>query len=77
LMNMGRYWQKKKKMPLPELVKAIIHLKWALDDSFDGSTNSVNDKLCILTQFFKYVLGLRLGETIRLPIDPLIEVNGE
>lgn len=64
-------------MPLPELVKAIIHLKWAVDDSFDGSTKSVNDKLCILTQVFQYGLGLRLGETLRLPIDPLIEVNGE
>ncbi|TOC83149.1 hypothetical protein CGJ76_23860, partial [Vibrio parahaemolyticus] len=73
----GKVLAKKNKMPLPELVKAIIHLKWAVDDSFDGSTKSVNDKLCILTQVFQYGLGLRLGETLRLPIDPLIEVNGE
>ena len=31
----GRVQAKKEKMPLPELVKAVIHLKWAVDDAFD------------------------------------------
>lgn len=73
----GRVLAKKEKIPLPELVKAIIHLKWAVDDSFDGSAKAINDKLCILTQVFQYGLGLRLGEVLRLPKDPLREIDGE
>jgi hypothetical protein len=73
----GNVLAKKAKMPLPELVKAVIHLKWAVDDNFDGSLKAVNDKLCILTQIFQYGLGLRLGEVLRLPKEPLIEVEGE
>lgn len=73
----GRAQAKKEKMPLPDLVKAVIHLKWAVDDRFDGSTKAINDKLCILTQAFQYGLGLRLGEVLRLPLNPLIEMDGE
>ena len=73
----GRVQAKKEKMPLPELVKAVIHLKWAVDDAFDGSSKAINDKLCILTQVFQYGLGLRLGEVLRLPLNPLIEMDGE
>ena len=64
-------------MPLPELVKAIIHLKWAVDDNFDSSINAINDKLCILTQVFQFGLGLRIGEVLRLPQNPLIKMDGE
>lgn len=73
----GRLQAKKEKMPLPELVKAVIHLKWAVDDLFDGSIKAINDKLCILTQVFQYGLGLRVGEVLRLPLNPLIEMDGE
>jgi hypothetical protein len=73
----GRVLAKKEKMPLPELVKAVIHLKWAVDDCFDGSAKAVSDKLSVLTQVFQYGLGLRLGEVLRLPKDPLIEIDGE
>lgn len=68
---------KKEKMPLPELVRAIIHLKWAVDDKFDGSSKAINSKLCILTQVFQYGLGLRVGEVLRLPLNPLVEMDGE
>jgi len=27
----------KEKMPIPELVRAIVQLKWAVEDQFDGS----------------------------------------
>lgn len=73
----GRVQAKKEKMPLLELVKAVIHLKWAVDDAFDGSSKAINDKLCILTQVFQYGLGLRLGEVLRLPLNPLTEMDGE
>lgn len=73
----GRVLAKKKKMPLPDLVRAIIHLKWSVDDKFDGSAKAINDKLCILTQIFQYGLGLRMGEVLRLPKKPLIEMEGE
>ncbi len=48
-----------------------------MDDGFDGSAKAINDKLCILTQVFQYGLGLRLGEVLRLPFNPLIEMDGE
>ena len=73
----GRVQAKKGKMPFPELVKAIIHLKWAVEDAFEGSAKAINDKLCILTQVFQYGLGLRLGEVLRLPVNPLKEIDGE
>lgn len=73
----GNIVSKRDKMPFPELVKAVIHLKWAVDDNFDGSLKAINDKLCVLTQVFQYGLGLRLGEVLRLPKDPLVEMDGE
>jgi hypothetical protein len=73
----GRVLAKKEKMPTLELVKAVVHLKWAVEDSFDGSARAVSDKLSILTQVFQYGLGLRLGEVLRLPKDPLREIDGE
>lgn len=73
----GRVLAKKGKMPLPELVKAIIHLKWAIDDKGDNTTKGVSDKLCVLTQAFQFGLGLRIGEVLRLPQKPLVEMDGE
>ena len=64
-------------MPLPELVKAIIHLKWAIDDKGDNTAKGVSDKLCVLTQAFQFGLGLRIGEVLRLPQKSLVEMDGE
>lgn len=65
-----------KKLPMPELVRAIIHLKWAIDEQWDGSVRAQLDMLSILTQAFQYGLGLRIGEVLRLPKDCLVETNG-
>lgn len=73
----GREQVVKDKMPLPELVRAIIHLKWRVEDQYDGSFRAQSDKLSVLTQAFQYGLGLRLGEVLRLPVNPLIEKDGD
>lgn len=65
------------KMPLPELVKAVIGLKWAIADQWDGSIRAEMDMLCVLTQVFQYGLGLRIGEVLRLPENCLAPINGE
>lgn len=65
------------KLPLPELVRAIIHLKWAIEDQWDGSVRAQLDMLSILTQVFQYGLGLRIGEVLRLPKDCLVLIDGE
>lgn len=65
------------KLPLPELVRAVIHLKWAIDDQWDGSIRAQIDMLSILTQAFQYGLGLRIGEVLRLPKNCLVEIDGE
>lgn len=65
------------KMPLPELVKAVIGLKWAIAGQWDGSIRAEMDMLCVLTQVFQYGLGLRIGEVLRLPDNCLVPINGE
>jgi len=67
----------KEKMPIPELVRAIVQLKWAVEDQFDGSDRAISDLLSVYTQAFQYSMGLRIGEVLRLPVDCLQEVNGE
>jgi len=67
----------KEKMPIPELVRAIVQLKWAVEDQFDESDRATSDLLSIYTQAFQYSMGLRIGEVLRLPVDCLQEVNGE
>lgn len=66
-----------RKLPLPELVKAIISLKWAVQEQWDGSFRAKMDMLAVLTQAFQYGLGLRIGEVLRLPKNCLITINGE
>lgn len=65
------------KLPLNSLVKAIIALKWAIQDQQDGTVRSKIDFLAVLTQVFQYGLGLRIGEVLRLPKDCLVYINGE
>lgn len=67
----------KEKMPIPELVRAIVQLKWAVEEQFDGSDRAVSDLLCVYTQAFQYALGIRIGEVLRLSVDCLQEINGE
>ncbi|TCK16418.1 hypothetical protein [Marinobacterium mangrovicola] len=59
------------KMPLPELIRAIIALRWKVEESFDGSDRAISDTLCVYTQVFAYALGLRAGEILRIPHDCL------
>jgi hypothetical protein len=66
-----------RKLPLPELVKAIISLKWAVQEQWDGSFRAQMDMLAVLTQAFQYGLGLRIGEVLRLPKNCLLTMNGE
>ena len=59
------------KMPLPELVRAIIQLRWKVEEMFDGTDRMTSDLLGIYTQVFSYALGLRIGEILRIPEDCL------
>ncbi|WP_010490642.1 hypothetical protein [Pseudomonas sp. S9] len=65
------------KLPLPELVKTIIALKWAVQEQWDGSFRAQMDMLSVLTQAFQYGLGLRIGEVLRLPKNCLVTISGE
>lgn len=67
------------KMPVPELVRAIIQLKWKVEEEYKSNPNhrTASDLLCVYTQAFQFGLGLRIGEVLRLPADCLIEYNGE
>lgn len=65
------------KLPLPELIKAIIALKWAIKTQWDGSLRAQIDYLAVLTQVFQFGLGLRIGEILRLPKNCLVEIGGE
>ncbi|HGO9799662.1 hypothetical protein [Pseudomonas aeruginosa] len=65
------------KLPLPSLVRSIIELKSAVEDSDDKSTRAEMDKLSVYTQAFQYSMGLRIGEVLRLPADCLVNIEGQ
>ncbi len=65
------------RMPEPELIRGIIELKNRIEESFDGSDDSINDLLSVYTQAFQYGLGLRVGEVLRLAKDCLFEHEGK
>lgn len=67
------------KMPVPELVRAVIQLKWKVEEEYERNPNhrTASDLLCVYTQAFQYGLGLRVGEVLRLPVDCLFEYEGE
>jgi hypothetical protein len=65
------------KHPDTELVRAIIELKLAIQNNYDGSARCKMDMLAVMTQVFQYGLGLRIGEILRLPKDCLIDIDGE
>lgn len=64
---------KKNKMPDHELVRAVIQLRWAIEEKFDNTDRMISDMLGIYTQAFSYALGLRAGEILRIPFNCLIE----
>lgn len=67
------------KMPVPELVRAVIQLKWKVEEEFERNPNdrTASDLMCVYTQAFQYGLGLRIGEVLRLPVDCLFEYEGK
>ncbi|WP_261844259.1 hypothetical protein [Aliamphritea ceti] len=70
----------KEKMPIPELVRAVVQLKWKVEEAYKLDPlnhHLISDLLSVYTQAFQYGLGLRIGEVLRLPYDCLQEFNGE
>lgn len=71
------------KIPNRELIQTILRAKWALEEAkiiaeADGTyLRWESDLLSVFTQAFQYGMGLRIGEVLRLPVDPLIQANGE
>lgn len=66
-----------KRMPQQDLIRSIIQTKWAIESSQDNTPRLESDLLAIYTQAFQFAIGLRIGEVLRLPADPLITHNGE
>ncbi len=65
------------KMPSRDLVQTILEAKWKVAESEDDSLTWVNDMLSILAQSFQYGMGLRIGEVLRLPSEPLRYTDGK
>ena len=65
------------KMPGRELVQAILDAKHKVAEAENDSLRWVNDNLAVLAQTFQYGMGLRIGEALRLPVEPLSEYNGK
>ena len=65
------------KMPERELIQAIISAKWAVEEFEDHSPRWESDILAVYSQAFQYGMGLRIGEVLRLPADPIIWKDGE
>jgi len=65
------------KMPERELIQAIISAKWAVEEFEDHSARWESDLLAVYSQAFQYGMGLRIGEVLRLPADPIIWKDSE
>lgn len=68
------------KQPLPEVIRAIIQLKWAVEDQpmeLPRSPRQDVDALMVYAQIFQFALGMRIGEVLRMPCDCLVEKDGE
>lgn len=65
------------KMPDRELIRTIIQAKWAVEEADDGSSRWESDLLAVYSQGFQYGMGLRIGEVLRLPADPIRWKDGE
>lgn len=65
------------RMPQQDLIRSIIQAKWAVELSQDDTPRRESDLLAIYTQAFQFAIGLRIGEVLRLPVNPLIHLDGE
>jgi len=65
------------KMPSRDLIQTILEAKWKVAEAEDDSLTWVNDMLSILAQSFQYGMGLRIGEVLRLPSEPLKYADGK
>lgn len=65
-----------RKMPSRDLVQAILEAKWKVQEAEDDSLRWHNDMLSVLAQSFQYGMGLRIGEVLRLPVNPLKRIDG-
>jgi len=65
------------KMPDRELIQIIISAKWAIEEFEDHTARWESDLLAIYSQAFQYGMGLRIGEALRLPENPIIWKDDE
>ncbi|WP_420600319.1 hypothetical protein [Neptuniibacter sp.] len=65
------------KMPDRELIRTIIKAKWNVEEADEGTPRWESDLLAVYTQAFQYGMGLRAGEVLRLPADPIRWFDGE
>jgi len=66
-----------KRMPQQDLIRSIIQVKWAAELIQNSTPRHESDLLAIYSQAFQFAIGLRIGEVLRLPVDPLIMLDGE
>ncbi|MDQ2077471.1 hypothetical protein [Marinimicrobium sp. ABcell2] len=67
----------REKMPSRDLVQAILDAKWKVAETENDSMFWEYDMISVLAQSLQYGLGLRIGEVLRLPSDPIKYADGK
>lgn len=65
------------KMPSRDLIQCLLEARWKIAENEDDTLQWANDMISVLAQSFQYGMGLRIGETLRLPKDPLEYRDGK
>lgn len=65
------------KMPSRDLIQCLLEARWKIAENEEDTLQWANDMISVLAQAFQYGMGLRIGETLRLPKDPIQYKDGK
>lgn len=65
------------KMPSRDLIQCLLEARWKVAENEEDTVQWANDMISVLAQSFQYGMGLRIGETLRLPKDPIRYHDGK
>ena len=65
------------KMPSRDLIQCLLEARWKVAENEEDTLQWANDMISVLAQSFLYGMGLRIGETLRLPKEPLKHQDGK
>ncbi|WP_047011341.1 hypothetical protein [Spongiibacter sp. IMCC21906] len=65
------------RMPSRNLIQNLLEARWKIAENEEDTLQWANDMISVLAQSFQYGMGLRIGETLRLPKEPIQYRDGK